>query len=109
MLVALIYSQVAVRNVIPSHTSSRNISSNSTATMKGETGEQSATEQGVYYQPTSCYPYYYPGRHWIVDLILSFKMMIPRKYLNFGNWITNVQRSYRSYILIYMYMKFVQV
>ncbi|KAK1374223.1 YTH domain-containing protein [Heracleum sosnowskyi] len=49
----------ALKNVIPPHTSSRGSSSNAAATMKGETGEHSASEQGGYYPHTSCYPYHY--------------------------------------------------
>ncbi|KAA8536586.1 hypothetical protein F0562_029064 [Nyssa sinensis] len=31
------------------------------STVKGETKQESVAEQGVYYPPTSCYNYYYPG------------------------------------------------
>lgn len=57
------YSQDALKNVISPHTSSRHPSSNVGATIKGETGEHSAAEQGVHYPPTSRYPSYYSGRH----------------------------------------------
>ncbi|WOG88276.1 hypothetical protein DCAR_0207511 [Daucus carota subsp. sativus] len=49
----------ALKNVIPSHTSSSISSSNPGGSMEGETGEHSAAEQGFYYPPTSYYPYYY--------------------------------------------------
>ncbi|KAL8114763.1 hypothetical protein AgCh_021577 [Apium graveolens] len=49
----------ALKNVIPSHASSHHPSSNVGVTMKGETGELSAAEQGAHYAPTSSYPSYY--------------------------------------------------
>lgn len=33
----------------------------SNSSIKGETDQDSVGEHGVYYQPTSCYNYYYPG------------------------------------------------
>ncbi|XP_057503234.1 YTH domain-containing protein ECT1-like isoform X6 [Actinidia eriantha] len=41
--------------------SSMSSSGDATSGIKGETGQESAADQGVYYPPTSCYDYCYPG------------------------------------------------
>ncbi|RVW75873.1 YTH domain-containing family protein 2 [Vitis vinifera] len=53
---------VSGKDGIPSDsTSSLTSSGDATASVKGETDQESVAEQGVYYPPTSCYNYYYPG------------------------------------------------
>lgn len=37
-------------------------SRDATYSIKGETDQESVGEHGVYYPPTSCYNYYYPGQ-----------------------------------------------
>uniref|UniRef100_A0A5B6ZAN3 YTH domain-containing family protein n=1 Tax=Davidia involucrata TaxID=16924 RepID=A0A5B6ZAN3_DAVIN len=49
-----------------------------TSSIKGETDHESIAEQGVYYPPTSCYNYYYPGYNG------TFTQLDDSSYLNAG-------------------------
>lgn len=54
-------SQASGTDGTPSVLTSSISSGDATSSIKGETGQESVAEQGVYYPPTSCYDYYYPG------------------------------------------------
>ncbi|VVA24339.1 PREDICTED: YTH [Prunus dulcis] len=64
----------------------------SNSSIKGETDQDSVGEHGVYYQPTSCYNYYYPGYNG------SFTQMDDHGYLHANNQHTGVQSDNGSMV-----------
>ncbi|XP_009355299.2 YTH domain-containing protein ECT3 isoform X1 [Pyrus x bretschneideri] len=52
---------VSGKDGIPSDSKSMSALLDATSSIKGETDQVSVGEHGVYYPPTSCYNYYYPG------------------------------------------------
>ncbi|XP_004288672.1 PREDICTED: uncharacterized protein LOC101300101 [Fragaria vesca subsp. vesca] len=75
-------------DAISSMTSSRD----ATHSIKGETDQESVGEHGVYYPPTSCYNYYYPGYNG------SYTQLDEHRYANASNSHTGVQSDNGSMV-----------
>ncbi|KAL6176506.1 hypothetical protein ACLB2K_053139 [Fragaria x ananassa] len=76
---------------ISSMTSSRD----ATHSIKGETDQESVGEHGVYYPPTSCYNYYYPGYNG------SYTQLDEHRYANASNSHTSDNGSMVYYLPSY--------
>ncbi|XP_062027379.1 YTH domain-containing protein ECT3-like isoform X1 [Rosa rugosa] len=72
--------------------SSMSSSRDATDSMKGETDQESVGEHGVYYPPTSCYNYYYPGYNG------SYTQLDEHRYANANNSQAGVQSDNGSMV-----------